>query len=72
MARYRWFQFRLRSILLLMLVACLFMGWVDRQRREYVAQQHVIDEIEAIGGSVLTREKGPAWLRFLVSSTAPN
>ncbi len=57
----RFFQFRMGSILLLMLVIAFSTGWVDWKRRHYQDQRDAIREIAEMGGSVTTEPLGPAW-----------
>ena len=63
----RWFQFRLRTVLLLMLAVALWLGyevnWASRQR-------HVV-AIEELGGSVVYERRPWSLLRFVDAQPVP-
>ena len=48
----RWYQFSLRSLLLLMLATSLVMGWVSTTMLEARRQKEAVEAIEKLGGSV--------------------
>jgi hypothetical protein len=50
--RRRWFQFRLRTLLVLMLLACIGMSWFAMKMRQARRQRAAIVAIQAGGGQV--------------------
>jgi Leucine-rich repeat (LRR) protein len=71
--RRRWFQYSLRTLLVLMLLACIGMGWLAVKLQRVRQEQAAVAAIEGLGGSVvwaypdLSRElPGRAWLRKLL------
>jgi Leucine-rich repeat (LRR) protein len=63
----RWFQFSLRTLLLLMLVACIGLGWVAMKKRQGEREKAAVVAIEKLGGNVqwLMKSK-PKWLTDLL------
>ncbi len=67
----RWLQFSLRTLLLLVLVACVGMGWFALEMRRARERQQAVEKIEELGGVVFFEEDhsgntirtAPAWLR---------
>ena len=51
--RLRWFQFSLRSLFILMLLACVGMSCVSVMRQQARKQKESVGEIEELGGRVL-------------------
>jgi len=47
-SRRRWFQFSLRSLLLLTLIASLALGWVASERRKAKQQRQAIEALEKL------------------------
>jgi hypothetical protein len=68
--RRRWYQYGLRSLLLLMLVCGLLFGYVAHFRREHEREKRAIAAIKEIGGKVETAPRGPAWLRWIAGEKA--
>jgi hypothetical protein len=78
--RRRWYQYSLRTLLLLMLIVCLFMSWHAVQVKRAIAQKTAVAAILDAGGSVTydfqidkqgnmikgATGPGPAWLRDLL------
>ncbi len=75
--RLRWYQYRLRSLFLLMLVAAIPLGWLSVKLKAARQQKAAVEAIEKLGGQVVydyqrdefdTTSKcpGPAWLRKLL------
>jgi hypothetical protein len=61
--RLRWFQFRLRTLLLLTFVLAAGLGGWNAYVAPYRQQRRVMAAIERAGGSFESRATGPAWLR---------
>lgn len=70
LGRRRWFQYSIRSLLLLMLACGLLFGYVAHFRREHEREKPAITAIEEIGGKVETAPRGPAWLRWIAGEKA--
>lgn len=69
----RWFQFRLRTLLVLMLLVCIGMGWLGVKMQKVRKQRAAIEAIERLGGSVHwsstdvpEESAGQVWLRKLL------
>ena len=62
----RWFQFRLRTLLLVTLACAPLFGWCANQRSKYRRQQVAIAELVGRQLKVTIEPVGPAWLRDLV------
>jgi Leucine-rich repeat (LRR) protein len=52
MKKLRWYQYRLRSLLLLMLFVAIGMSWFAAKKQQAERQRKAVEEIERIGGSV--------------------
>ncbi|MHB8954466.1 MAG: leucine-rich repeat domain-containing protein [Pirellulaceae bacterium] len=50
--RRRWFQFRLRTLFVLMLVACIGSGWIAVQLQRVKKERATAEAIERLGGGV--------------------
>lgn len=48
--KLRWYQYRLRSLMVLMVVLCLGFGWLGDRIRRIVAERSAVPQIQAIGG----------------------
>ena len=79
-ARRRWYQYRLRTLLIgVTLAGCVF-GWLGIRAREVRQQKAAVEAIQKLGGAVrydyeIDRDElpvanptpnGPAWLRSLL------
>jgi hypothetical protein len=71
--RRRWFQYSLRTLLVLMLAACIGMGWIAMKRQQARRGREAAEAIERLGGKVFwsnadsPEESGAwAWLRKLL------
>jgi hypothetical protein len=77
--KLRWFQYSLRSLLLVMLLASIGMSWVAVRMQRARRQKDAVEEITNLGGEVmydyevqanrrfpLAQPPGPAWLRSLL------
>ena len=78
--RLRWYQFTLRSLCLVMFLACIGMSWVSVKMQQARRQKGMVEAIETLGGSVgydydfdssdkrISRAQvpGPHWLRNLL------
>ena len=75
--KLRWYQYRLRSLLLLMLVATIPLGWVAVKMKAAREQHAAVEAIVKLGGRVVYdyqfdpsnttgKPPGPAWLRGLL------
>jgi hypothetical protein len=66
-ARKRWRQFGLRTLLALVLVAAVGLGYLryryEGHRREYQRERAIVAEIERLGGRVTWELHGPEWVR---------
>src|SRR5687768_2553861 len=66
-ARHRWRQFGLRTLLAVVLVAAVGLGylryWYEGHRRVYEKEQTVVAEIEGLGGRVTWEWRGPEWIQ---------
>src|SRR6476620_429395 len=75
----RWFQFGLRTLLLLVAIACIGFGWLGYKVRQAERQRETVEAIESLGGRVFhdyeldavgseinsPSPPGPAWVRNL-------
>ena len=71
--RLRWFQFSLRSLILVMLLACIGMSWVGVKMQKARRQKEAVEEIKKLGGEVRyyyhgkiinwAQPSNPMWLR---------
>ena len=75
--RLRWFQYSLRTLLFVMLLASIGMSWVAVRIRNARKQKAAVEAIEKLGGEVTydwTFDKsqsgppGPAWMRGLLGA----
>ncbi|MHB8974071.1 MAG: leucine-rich repeat domain-containing protein [Pirellulaceae bacterium] len=71
--RRRWFPYSLRTMLVLMLLACIGMGWFAVKMQRIRKEQEAVAAIEGLGGSVSwafpdfpKESRGRAWLRKLL------
>ncbi len=71
--KLRWFQYSLRSLLLLTLLVSLVMSCVAVRMQRARRQDEAVEEIEKLGGQVQydyeaqgVNPPGPAWLRNLL------
>lgn len=55
--RRRWFQFRLRTLIVLTLLACIGMGWFGQKMHQARKQRLAVNSIRANGGQVGTWTK---------------
>jgi hypothetical protein len=65
----RWFQFSLRTLLLVMLVACLGLAPIAYEQHKAIRQQAAVAAIQKLGGRVEYDRSLPsrsAWLRVLL------
>lgn len=66
----RWFQFRLKTLLVLTAVICLSLGWMLRERRRIEDQRDVLNSLG--GGPILSgRIQQPSWRVWLLGDDAP-
>jgi hypothetical protein len=68
--RRRWFQYGIRSLLLLMLACGLLFAYAAHVRREQERERPAIAAVEEIGGTCETAARGPAWVRWLAGEKA--
>ena len=73
--RRRWFQFRLRTLLIAILVLSLPLSWFGARLQKARRQREAVEAIERLGGRVMydwetsfQRPNGPSWLRPLLGS----
>ncbi len=64
--RRRWYQYGLRTLMLLMLAVCLFCGWIGYLTKVYQGRASTLKRIADLGGSYEVVPKGPAWLRRII------
>ena len=71
--RRRWFRFSLRTLLVLMLLACIGMGWLGVKMQQVRRQRDAVAAMERLGGVVHWVHdypdvglQGKAWLRQLL------
>ena len=78
--RLRWYQFSLRTLLVLVLLASVGMSWLAVRMQRAKRQREAVEEIRRLGGEVMYDHKwiapgssipnpeapGPAWLRKLL------
>src|SRR5262245_13888831 len=67
----RWLRFSLRTLLLLVTVACGAFGWLGYKMRLVERQRAAVEAIQKLGGRVYFAHDqgpapGPAWLRKLL------
>ena len=72
--KLRWYQYRLRSLFLLMLLATIPLGWLSAKLKAAREQKAAVEAIEELDGKVCydyqkdwdddtSEPPGPAWLR---------
>ena len=74
--RLRWYQYRLRSLLILMVLVSLGMSWFAVKMQQAKRQGEAVKQIKKLGGTVgydwqdpalgKTEPSGPAWIRKLL------
>ena len=72
--RRRWFQYSLRTLLVLMLLVCIGMSWFAVKTQQVRKERAAAEAIEGLGGVVSwvypadsqSESRGRAWLRKLV------
>ena len=78
--RLRWYQFRLRSLFLVMLLSCIGMSWVGVRMERGRRQKEAVEETRTLGGAVVcdyeldsagygirgAQPTTPRWLRHLL------
>ena len=78
--RLRWYQFTLRSLFIVMFLACIGMSWVSVKMQQARKQKEAVDEIKNLGGTVVydyqvdaagklikgAQPLSPKWLRNLL------
>ena len=71
--RRRWFQYSLRTLLVLTLVVCIGMGWIGVKMQQARKEREAVAAIEQLGGQawweyprVESESRGQAWLRKLL------
>jgi hypothetical protein len=62
-SRRRWFQYSLRSLMLVMLFTSLGMSWFAVRMKRAREQKAAVEEIRKLGGLVAYEYHGPAWLQ---------
>jgi hypothetical protein len=62
----RWFQFRLRSLLLVIVIAACVATWAARHRSKHEEQQAFVEAVTRLGGHAEIEPEGPRWLNSLV------
>lgn len=70
----RWLQFSLRTLLVMMTMACVGLAWLAYQRNEVRKREAAIAAIEEMGGEIHFDEMQPfrpVWLHMLFSSRSP-
>jgi len=67
-ARRRWFQYRLRTLLVAMLVISLGMGWVIKERRRIAERREVL---ETAGLFANAKYEQPAWRTMMLGDDWP-
>jgi len=72
-SKRRWFQYSLRTLLVLVLVVSLPCSWLAVKIRQKEKERQAVEEIENLGGIVFydyqyqgTEAPGPAWMRKLL------
>jgi hypothetical protein len=78
--RLRWYQFTLRSLFIVMFLACIGMSWVSVKMQRARRQREAVDAIEKVGGAVFydyefdsagvptpgVEPSSPKWLRSVL------
>ncbi|MGO8688343.1 MAG: hypothetical protein ACLQLG_01800 [Thermoguttaceae bacterium] len=73
--KLRWYQYSLRTLLLVMTLACVGMSWVAVKMKQARQQHAAVEAIRKLGGMVdydyqkkdpFDEPPGPAWLRKLL------
>ena len=64
--RRRWFQYSLRTLLVLMLLVCIGTGWIAMKLQQVRRERAAVAAIERLGGEVGTWSRPNAWLRKLL------
>jgi hypothetical protein len=68
--RHRWHQYRLRALLVFVLLASIGMSWFATRKRFVKRQREAVRAIRELGGRVECEEEGetslPSWLRGLL------
>ncbi|MGO8753298.1 MAG: leucine-rich repeat domain-containing protein [Thermoguttaceae bacterium] len=72
--RLRWYQFTLRSLFIVMFLACIGMSWVSVKMRQARKQKELVEEIKKLGGVAGHDDAvgnwilgvSPKWLRNLL------
>ena len=71
--RRRWFQYSLRTLLVLMLLVCIGMGWLAVKMQRVRREREAVAAIERLGGWCVygdpdsaEESRGRAWLRKLL------
>lgn len=74
-SKRHWFQFSLRSLLLVTLIFGCGLGWVANERRKSAECNAKLDVIDKLGGKLtyfaLKEEEYPKWLVMLVGNPCP-
>lgn len=71
----RWYQFSLMTLLVVMTLAGVGLGWLAHERNEVRKRQEAIAAIEKLGGQFSlggTRPFPPPWLRPLLGDNSPS
>lgn len=50
--KLRWYQFQLRSLMVLFVVVCLGLGWLGSKIRRIVGERSAVPVIQGMGGSI--------------------
>ncbi len=76
--RLRWYQFRLRSLFILMILASIGMSWIGIKLQDARRQREIVEEIEKLGGVVSYDYQlaepysdvppGPQWLQTVLGN----
>jgi hypothetical protein len=78
--KLRWYQYSLRSLFLVMILACIGMSWFGVKIREARRQKEAVEAIKKLGGAIAydyqvdasghelqgAKPPGPAWIRSLL------
>ena len=70
----RWYQYSLRSLMIVVTLACIAMGWVATKMKQARQQKAAVDAILKVAGGITydyqkdafdttSKPPGPAWLR---------
>ena len=65
--RRRWFQYRLRTLLVVVLVASLLCSWLGWKLHAYRAEHRAAAALTDLGASIEKEPALPSWLRKRVS-----